>query len=1045
MGAALVPRLSSDWKDRLGLSHRRSPELYESPEAVGDAPHAPAIRSALDALGLSAVFCVQGVPTIAILELEHYDRDRVVRLHASLWNQGLASLLLVISGEVLRAFSVARTPVRGPAEEFDRRCLIDTLGLTADALRVRSLVHGAESGRLWREYAGYFKSEERVDQVLLENLRDSYRLLCAEGLSPSEAQALLIQTMFMAYLEDRGIIGPRYLGAALGRSAPSVSELLEAGDLAGFQSVFAALRRDFNGDLVAPCSFESESSAPELRARHLGVLARFRSGREEMARGGQQRFWGYDFRFIPVELVSAVYDQFLGERRAARRERGAFYTPMFLADTAVLQAWELLTNDARSECRVLDPACGSGVFLVRLFQRLCEHRRAQTGKRTVTWGDLLAIVRRVHGCDVDGDAVRVAVFSLYVALLEEVSPRDIERLVQRGRVLPELWGQTLVCRDFFLMPQDEAFDLVVGNPPWASRRGFERPSEVWCRDAGLPMPGREDAWAFAWKAMRHVGPGGLVALLLPAMGFLHNHAAKAVAARGLFLRTCRVRRIVNFADLRFQLFEHAQRPAALVVYSAGGGAEFPYRFGYWVPKADLNLQLRRVITLSSVDKLTLDVAVALENPLAFKRRLWLRQPDAKLFGYLSRLPKMRDFIEEFGKVRRRGGRRNSHWLIGQGYQPHGPTEQDGEELPERDEVADDGAEPRVSELVGRLPDLPISAFRRLAQPVADLHPAVSSLVRRKGFEAGFQGVRVLVPRGVETSEVRLRAAYCDEPVTFRHIIQAVSVPSRDEGRAKLLTALLNSRVAVWFAFHGTASYGSDRPEVQQAELLQLPFPTPADLPDPAQAEDAAQGLIALVERALRGAKAQRVLQSFDAGELLPELDQLAYRYFCLSKDEIAIVEDGVEWIMPAVQPHPGQVPPLWSEPPASQRAAYAESLAASLRGWFRDESAVSARLEARTADLGIMRLRLNGGEAPYSEAQDAPFGEVLEKLREHIHQPLDGNFQLMPDLRVFAGDSLYLVKPMQMRFWLRSAALADADTIAADLEGMLADRRADVH
>jgi hypothetical protein len=55
-------------------------------------------------------------------------------------------------------------------------------------------------------------------------------------------------------------------------------------------------------------------------------------------------------------------------------------------------------------------------------------------------------------------------------------------------------------------------------------------------------------------------------------------------------------------------------------------------------------------------------------------------------------------------------------------------------------------------------------------------------------------------------------------------------------------------------------------------------------------------------------------------------------------------------------------------------------------------------------------------------------------LAEHIHRPLDGNFQLLPDLHVFVGTNLYLIKPMQMRFWLESTALADADAVANELE-----------
>ena len=50
------------------------------------------------------------------------------------------------------------------------------------------------------------------------------------------------------------------------------------------------------------------------------------------------------------------------------------------------------------------------------------------------------------------------------------------------------------------------------------------------------MPGKEDAWAFVWKALRLLRPDGLAALLLPAMGFLHNHAKSSLAARKRLIR-----------------------------------------------------------------------------------------------------------------------------------------------------------------------------------------------------------------------------------------------------------------------------------------------------------------------------------------------------------------------------------------------------------------------------------------------------------------------------------------------------------------------------
>lgn len=1025
--------LTAEWRDKLGLSHRRAPELYETAESAVGVPHAPAIRAALDEMGLSAVFCVQGVPTVGILVTDNYERAAVVDLHAELWNQGLASLLLVIADDTIRAFSLARTPLEEPGEAFEARCLINALDLTAEVLRIRGLIDGAESGRLWRDYGAYFPPKERIDQVLLENLRVSHQLLRADGLTSEAAQALLIQAMFIAYLEDRGIATPTYFQTVSDGRAGSFADLLASGDVAILRALFHTLREDFNGDLfVAPCSFEPQAQPPEIAPEHLATLARFRSGREEMARGGQQRFWGYDFRFIPIELVSAVYDRFLGERVAERRAKGAFYTPMFLADTVVSQVWEVLPERVKTTGRFLDPACGSGVFLVRAFQRLCEHWRSKHTGRTIPWKTLQALLGQMHGWDVNSGAVRVAVFSLYVALLEEVSPRDIRELISRGKILPELWNKTLACRDFFSVPTETAqFDVIIGNPPWTSRRGVARLSVKWSKETGNPMPGGEDAWAFSWKALAHVAEDGVIAFLLPAMGFLHNHARNTVAARNAFFQRCRVRRVINFADLRFQLFEKAHRPAALILYSAGDAKAFPYRFDYWTPKADLNLRIKRVITLATVDKLSLSVGTVFENPLVFKQRLWMREPDAKLFAYLARLSKLGDFIQDYGGTRRRRQNPAGLWVVGQGYQPFNVD--DDEEVEAGGEVErTEIAVPIVSEYVGRLPDLPIGAFCRFAQNSDGLRPAASSDVRRRGFEHGFEGVRVLVPRGIETAQGRMRAALCTEPLTFQHIIQAITVPEGQEYRAKLLTAVLNSRIAVWYAFHGTASFGSDRPEVAQADLLRLPFPSPSDVPDEAAVTASADKLVAIVDDAINRSK-----QPFDLAEdrrhILGTVDEHTYAYFGLSKDEIALIDDAVEFVLPALQPHEGQFPALWGEPKRTQRSAYATTLATSLAVWFPREGGIGTRLVACSPDLSVLKLTL-GEESEYDEDENADLTSVLGRLHEHINQPIDGNFQVMPDLRVFVGKSLYLIKPMQMRFWLRSTALADADAIALDLQ-----------
>lgn len=1036
-------QLASEWKARLNLSARGIPDLYENADDVGSTPHAGAIRTTLEELGASAVFCVQGVPTIALLAVDEYDREAIVGLHAALWNQGLSSLLLVISGDTVRAFSLARIPHAGENHDFEERCLVQELRAVTHALMLKDIIYGVESGRFWEENSSFFRSEERIDHVLLDNLTASHELLRntrRTSMSFDAAQALLVQAMFIAYLEDREIIGSEYfLNASDGR-ADSFSSLLRTESISFLDKLFENLRKDFNGDLfVAPCSFDEGVHHPRLSPEHLKILMRFRSGREEMhAHAVQYRFWGYNFKYIPIELISAVYDRFLGENREEQREKGAYYTPMFLADTVISQVWSTLSPAKKEKGQFLDPACGSGIFLVRSFQLLCEHWREKHQSRSVRWDSLCTILSRLHGWDIDGGAVRVAVFSLYVALLEEVTPPDIRLLIGRGRFLPELWNQNLKHQDFFsIESKDTRADVLLGNPPWSSRRGSNRSSVKWCKAYKLPMPGKEDAWAFVWKSLRHLGEDGIVAFLLPAMAFLHNHTKDVLATRNRFVHDARIIRIINFADLRFQLFEGAVRPAALVIFGHAIEEAPNYRLDYWVPKSDLNLKIKRLITLSSGDKRVVSSRTVEEEPGIFNRYLWMNDPEAKLFNYLSRFPTLGELVEEYGELKRKRKKAEDGWVatskygwvIGQGFKPANVNR-----------LSDDDYKREHSKIVATAPYLNIAAFQPLGQLTSILEgkrlpPWQNGLVTRRGFEEGFSGSRILIPQGVDTSNRRLRASYIEKHLTFQDTIQALVVPRSDKRRAKLLTAILNSKLMSWVAFHLTGSFGSDRPKVHQSELLRLPFPSPADMPEETESRLAEEKLVILIDRMIDLAKRQPVLQSEDTN-IFRELDLLTYQYFCLSDDEITLVDDTVESIIPAIQPRRGGYPDIWKQAEWDDRRSYATTLIHSMAGWFERQCTIGIRLEARSQDLAILRLTLEDdrGSVEYEEKADRAVGDVLADIFEHIHEPLPGNFQLIPNFRIFVRNTLYLVKPTQKRFWLRSSALADADSIALDLQ-----------
>jgi N-6 DNA Methylase len=1015
--------LPPKWIEALSLKRRTAPELYCVGDAVDPGAHAEAIRFALSELGLAAVFCIEGVPTIGFLNEPNASLDRIDTIHRTLWNQGLMSLLLVIGDDELTAYSLVKRPFRrelGTPSQDPR--LISTLSLIGQALELRELINSTESGRYWFENDNFFDPSQRVDRVLLENLIQAFRKLKVD-LDSEGAQALLMQTMFIAYLEDRKIVTPEVFQNVSGGLHSTFEEVLAANSTGSFEKLFGWLKEAFNGDVFnAPCAFDLGAKAPpKLKVQHLRVLEPFRHGREEIG-SGQLRFFGYDFRHMPIALISAVYDRFLKEEAEKKNSEGAFYTPMFLADVVVNQVWDEMSDEQRSKGVFCDPACGSGIFLVRVFQRLVANHCRVKNKRHATWNELTAILRRLHGADINAAAVRVATFSLYIALLEQSNPPDLPALIEKKKLLPSLYGDTLRAEDFFTAENEKRYDAIIGNPPWKGRAGLVTTAQKWTDTKSLPDPGKDIAWAFVWKSLEAVKASGIVGLLLPAMGVLHNTSSED--ARKLLLHKAIVKRIINLSDLCFQLFDGAQRPTAFVLYQPKLGASAPYQLEYWVPKADLNLRLKRMMTLARSDRVRLRSDQVKNDPAIFKRRLWTRAPDEKLLQYLHSISALSEFIREFKALRKGNFDRTTEWAIGQGFKPA-----------QESRLNDKNYQTTSAAIVTRYSYISAEAFQPVALGTIKAARWGSAIVHRVGFAEGFAGPHILIPQGIERSNGRVRATYSEQSLVFQHSLQAVAFPASENRKAKLLTAVLNSSLAAWFYFHDTANFGTDRAKVHQNELLKLPFSSPNNMPDPERADVAADKIVRLVDREINNA--DNLLRQ--EHKVLEEIDALVYDYYGLDGHDVALVEDTCNYLIPAMQPRRSAGrQPIWENSSSQQRSIYAHTLCEALKPWFK--TPVNASLTAKSADVAILHLTLDksGSKAAYRENTSTEFETFLQTIGARLPIPMPGNVQLVPDLRFVIGPDMYLVKPMQLRHWLRSTALADAEQIAAEFSAAAA-------
>lgn len=142
----MADSITSHWREALALERRAAPEFYTAIADVEPGPHRDAICFALSDLGLAAVFCIEGVPTVGFLNEPDAPLARIDELHRVLWNQGLMSLLLVLKEDEVVAYSLVQRPFQREEGQRNDPRIITTLSLLSDALELRQLIDATESG-----------------------------------------------------------------------------------------------------------------------------------------------------------------------------------------------------------------------------------------------------------------------------------------------------------------------------------------------------------------------------------------------------------------------------------------------------------------------------------------------------------------------------------------------------------------------------------------------------------------------------------------------------------------------------------------------------------------------------------------------------------------------------------------------------------------------------------------------------------------------------------------------------------------------------------
>lgn len=458
--------------------------------------------SLAESVGVEKVFFVQDNPVLVFAEADARTDEDIRLAVNSIWCMARPQLLFFARPGELLVFDLTCPPITAKESHADQGRLLQRVTSIADvqeklAAYRRELL---ESGTA-REGQGYFSpGEARADKALIRDLKQVREALMDAGLDGEKAtfaNSLIGRSIFIRYLEDREIllksdfedvaarrkrwqaILESNQGVPIEPSLGHVKYTKILSDKEFTYAFFEKLSQDFNGDLFPVTKEEKEAVSPE----HLRLLQRFLCA-ESVNPTRPLFFFAYRFDIIPIELISSIYEEFYNAERGVDQNHGTHYTPSELVEYLLSKA--LTPAVLADDPTVLDPACGSGIFLVEAFRRIVRYRQAKQNRR-LGLPELRKILRdQLRGIDINGEAVRVAAFSLYLALLHYLDPPDIWRDKRLPNLTHDPEADTEDANRFDVLfvgnsfdgdesqgdatftrtIADESIDVIVGNPPW---------------------------------------------------------------------------------------------------------------------------------------------------------------------------------------------------------------------------------------------------------------------------------------------------------------------------------------------------------------------------------------------------------------------------------------------------------------------------------------------------------------------------------------------------------------------------------------------------
>jgi hypothetical protein len=563
--------------------------------------------------------------------------DDLKIIHERIWNENRADLLFLENGDTVSIKYISTSPKQDLLDIATIRTDVEDVVLL-DKISKEHITTGA----FWIEYNEALerikKQRKTVDQALVEslsilrkNLNDIYKTSFPEKETRGEiVQALIDRTLFIKFLEDKKIINSEFYLKYFGNKNTHYKDLLERKDARNINELFCRINEVFNNKLFETPAINSEDLLDEA----LTAIAHTIKGTKD----GQLCLFDFQFDIIPIEFISHIYQIFLDGKK---KKHGIFYTPEGLAKL-------LLENVVQHEGKVLDPSCGSGIFLVLAFRRMYAPPVNITGTYEKIQHRLEFIKRNIFGIEIENAAARLAIFSLYLEILNDITSTELNKLITG--IIQANDNKPLFSIDFSenIMETnaltegegspfaDGKFSYIIGNPPWfkISKEAKDANGKInysyWNKYRNYFSRERQISQCFLHRIKNWSTPETKFGFIVNSSNFINE----SDNFQNFIFSSYSIERIFELYHVKEILFDYAEEPACLLIFN--NQTSQLNSIQYFLPRLNSFAETFKTILLNQRDIITIEQSDLLKQKIKLRDYLIGTEKELSLANKLEK-------------------------------------------------------------------------------------------------------------------------------------------------------------------------------------------------------------------------------------------------------------------------------------------------------------------------------------------------------------------------------------------------------------------------